>query len=226
MTQLPLVSLIAMLACAPALTACKWTLLSPTPDDDRRRQVRDLKEEVKELEAKRTELKENIAQLTKPIAESSTRDAEIVEATPLLVGVTISGHFGPSKSTAQTPNGSAESAPVTGCEAVISLYPSDGRDRFLQIVGRASVSVFQLGADGKSQNLGQRDYSPVEVRDAWRMGLGWGGTHYTLEVPLEATGWKCEGTVTVKLEFTDGITGNKFDAQCEMTTPKRGSDEK
>ncbi len=228
MLQLPLVSLIAMLACAPALTACnKFTALRPTPDDDLRRQVRDLKEEVKNLKAERTELKENIAQLAKPVAESSTRDAEIVEATPQVVGVTIRGHVGPSKSTAQTPNGSAESAPVTGCEAVIYLSPSDGHGRFLQIVGRARVSVFQLTADGKSQTLGQCDYSPAEVRDAWRLDvMGLMGTHYTLKVPLSAPDWKCEGTVTVKLEFTDGITGKKFDAQCEMTTPKRGSDDK
>lgn len=224
MPRLPLVSLIAMLACALALTACnKYTVLSPTPDDDLRRQVRDLKEEVKNLKAERTELKENITQLAKPVAESSTRDAEIVEATPQVVGVTISGHVGPSKSTAQTPEQSAESVQVNGCGAVIYLSPSDGRGRFLQIVGRARVSVFQLTADGKSQTLGQCDYSPAEVRDAWRSGLM--GTHYTLKVPLSPD-WKCEGTVTVKLEFTDGLTGNKFDAQCEMTTPKRGSDDK
>lgn len=211
--------------CAPSLTACRYTISAPTtPDGDLKRQVRDLNDQVKQLKRERDELQENIAKLGKPAADGSTPDPEILEATPQIVAVELEGHFGPSEPTAQTSKQSDETAQVNSCDAVIYLSPSDRYGRFLQMVGRVSVSVFQLAADGKSQNLGQRDYSPRELRDAWRSGFM--GTHYTLEVPLSAPDWKCEGTLTVKLKFTNGITGKQIEATCEMNRKSGGSDAK
>ncbi len=182
-------------------------VMMPTDNDGLRREVQGLREQVSALEAQRMELQQQLAAATKPVAEAGSIDAQVAEATPQLVSLTVEAgsHF--------LSKPSANGGPT--CEAVIYLKPTDGRGRFMQIVGRARASAFQLHADGRVVNLGTAQWDPIEVRDAWRDGIF--GAHYTLRLPLTAEGWSCGGApVTVRVEFTSQPDGRTFSAQREM----------
>lgn len=205
-------TLLVAALCGASLMGCSSArVMMPTDNDGLRREVQTLREQVSTLEAQRAELQQQLAAATKPIAEAGTVDAEIAEATPQLVSLTLEAgsHFA-SKGTASEP---------TVCEAVMYVKPTDGRGRFMQIVGRARASAFQLHADGRVVNLGSAQWNPIEVRDAWRDGMF--GAHYTLRLPLAAEGWSCGGgPVTVRVEFISQPDGRTFSAQRELPFQK------
>lgn len=186
-------------------------VMMPTDNDGLRREVQGLREQVSALEAQRAELQQQLAAATKPAAEAGSVDAQVAEATPQLVSLTVeSGSHYLSKGTA---SGSST------CEAVVYLKPTDGRGRFMQIVGMARASAFQLHADGRVVSLGTAQWNPIEVRDAWRDGIF--GAHYTLRLPLAGEGWNCGGgSVTVRIEFISQPDGRTFSAQREVPFQK------
>jgi len=181
-------------------------VMMPTDNDGLRREVQGLREQVSALEAQRNELQQQLAAATKPV-EAGSVDAQVAEATPQLVSLTLeAGSHYLSKGT-----GSGSST----CEAIVYLKPADGRGRFLQIVGSARASAFQLHADGRVVSLGTARWNPIEVRDAWRDGIL--GAHYTLRLPLAAEGWNCGGVpVTVRVEFISQPDGRTLSAQREL----------
>lgn len=192
------------------LGGCNPVAVTPNQNDALRRQVRDLEEQVKSAKAKQIELEQQLAQSAKAAEEKSSIDPAILAATPHVALVQIGGSSGFLASKVGVETG--------GCTARIYLDPSDGLGRFLQIVGSVQISIFELKADGKSQTLGHAEFSPGQVRDAWRGGIL--GTHYTFEIPLTATDWNCQGSVTAKLEFRDGTTGKLFTAERQLTLQK------
>ncbi len=197
----------AVTATALALASCNPVALTPTSDDPLRVQVRDLKEQVSSLEAKNAQLEIQLATLAGQSSLQTGVDPEVVAATPMLVRIVIepASHF--------------ESDQRTNlCTARVYVAPSDGLGRFIQIVGRVNLSIFDLGADGTSRTLATATYSPKQVSDAWRGGLM--GSHYTFELPLAADGWVCGGRVTAQLQFTDGLTSKRIDAQRELAHQK------
>jgi len=205
-------TLLFAVMCGASLMGCSSArVMMPTDNDGLRREVQTLREQVSTLEAQRAELQQQLAVATKPIAEAGAVDAEIAEATPQLVSLTLeSGSHFASKGAASEP---------TVCEAVMYIKPTDGRGRFMQIVGRARASAFQLHADGRVVNLGTAQWNPIEVRDAWRDGMF--GSHYTLRLPLSAEGWSCGGgSVTVRIEFVSQPDGRTFSAQRELPFQK------
>jgi outer membrane murein-binding lipoprotein Lpp len=205
-------TLLVTAVCGASLMGCSSArVMMPTDNDVLRREVRALREQVSTLEAQRAELQQQLEAATKPIAAAGTVDAEVAEATPQLVSLTLEAgsHFA-SKGTASEP---------TVCEAVMYVKPTDGLGRFMQIVGRARASAFQLHADGRVVNLGSAQWNPIEVRDAWRDGMF--GAHYTLRLPLAAEGWSCGGgPVTVRVEFISQPDGRTYYAQRELPFQK------
>ncbi len=199
---------------------CNATALAPNQNDALRSQIRDLGEKVKSLEAQRIELQQQIASMEKNAQDKSGADPDILTATPRLATVQIDGssHFQFTEPAAGSTAGSDDAGSKRWCIARVYLEPADGLGRFLQIVGSVKISVFELRAGGQSQTLGHGEFSPLQVRDAWRGGLM--GTHYTFEIPLAGEGWKGQGSVTVKLEFVDGTTGRTFTTQREITRQK------
>ena len=189
---------------------CNPTVFTPNQNDELRRQVRDLEEQVNAAKAKQVELEQQLAQSAKSAEEKSSIDPAILAATPHVASVQIGGSSGYLASKVGVETG--------GCTARIYLEPSDGLGRFLQIVGSVQISVFDLKAGGNSQTLGTAEFSPGQVRDAWRGGIL--GTHYTFEIPLTGSGWDCQGSVTAKLEFRDGTTGKIFTAERQLIFQK------
>jgi len=204
MLLLAMYAVVAMLS----TTGCSSArVMMPTDNDGLRREVQALREQVSALEAQRAELQQQLAAATTPIAEVGTLDAQVAEATPRLVSLVVEGasHFRAGGSASGT----------STCEAVIYIKPTDGRGRFMQIVGRARASAFQLHADGRVASLGAAEWGPIEVRDAWRDGIF--GAHYTLRLPLAAEGWTCAaGTVTVRVEFASQPDGRTYASQREI----------
>ncbi len=202
--------IIGAIAAIFSLGGCNPVVLTPNQNDALRRQVRDLQEQVNSAKAKQVELEQQIAQSAKAAEEKSSIDPAILAATPHVAMVQIGSPSGFLASKAGVETG--------GCTARIYLEPSDGLGRFLQIVGSVQISIFELKAGGKSQTLGQAEFSPGQVRDAWRGGLL--GTHYTFEIPLAGSGWNCQGSVTAKLEFRDGTTGKLFTSERQLILQK------
>jgi hypothetical protein len=189
---------------------CNPTVFTPNQNDALRRQVRDLEEQVNAAKAKQVELEQQLVQSAKSAEEKSSIDPAILAATPHVASVQIGGSSGFLASKVGVETG--------GCTARIYLEPSDGLGRFLQIVGSVQISVFDLRAGGKSQTLGTAEFSPSQVRDAWRGGIL--GSHYTFEIPLAGSDWNCQGSVTAKLEFLDGTTGKIFTAERQLIQQK------
>ena len=189
---------------------CNPTVFTPNQNDALRRQVRDLEEQVNAAKAKQVELEQQLVQSAKSAEEKSSIDPAILAATPHVASVQIGGSSGYLASKVGVETG--------GCTARIYLEPSDGLGRFLQIVGSVQISVFDLKAGGKSQTLGTAEFSPSQVRDAWRGGIL--GSHYTFEIPLAGSDWNCQGSVTAKLEFLDGTTGKIFTAERQLIQQK------
>lgn len=196
-----------LLAVALSLSSCSPIALTPTSDDPLRVQVRDLKEQVSSLEAKNAQLELKLETRAKQSKSPTGVDPEVLAATPMLVRMVIepASHFEADKRSSL-------------CVARVYVAPSDGLGRFIQIVGRVNLSIFDLSADGTSRTLATAVYSPKQVSDAWRGGLM--GSHYTFELPLAADGWACGGRVTARLQFTDGVTAKRIEVQSELAHQK------
>ncbi len=186
--------------CTLVAAGCQPVALMPTTNDGLRREVRDLREEIVALKAQKAQL----ATLAVETQGATGRDPEVVAATPALVAVSIepASHFELDERT-------------NTCVARVYVAPSDGVGRFIQLVGSVSLSLFDLSADGSSRTLATARYSPLQVRDAWRGGLM--GSHYTFEVPLASDGWSCQGRVTARLQFVDGLSNRRLEAQREVS---------
>jgi len=201
------VVLVAALCGVTTIGCSSARVMVPSDNDGLRREVQALREQVSALQAQRAELQQQLAAATKPIAEAGSVDAQVAEATPQLVSLSVESgsHY--------LSSGSASGHST--CEAVIYIKPADGRGRFMQIVGRARASAFQLHADGRVVSLGTAQWDPIEVRDAWRDGIF--GAHYTLRLPLAAEGWSCgAGPVTVRVEFISQPDGRTLSGQREL----------
>ncbi len=190
--------------CTLVAAGCQPVALMPTTNDGLRREVRDLREEIAALKAQKAQLDAQLATLAVETQGATGRDPEVVAATPALVAVAIepASHFELDERT-------------NTCVARVYVAPSDGLGRFIQLVGSVSLSLFDLSADGSSRTLATATYSPLQVRDAWRGGLM--GSHYTFEVPLASDGWSCQGRVTARLQFVDGLSNRRLEAQREVS---------
>lgn len=225
-------------ACAAiaALGGCQAKVLSPTPADQLRRQNADLAAKVASLERQlseaRTAMAESVAHRANPERGTGAgRDAaggapalspEAIAATPHLAGVSIAG----SSHTDQPLQGD-------GCVARLYMTPVDGLGRFIQVVGTASVTLYWSPPGCEAEVLSCHEFGPLALRDAYRSGFG--GTHYTLEWPIERKGsardpgsvapapWTCGAAVEAKIEFTDAHSGRVFTARralAALATPK------
>ena len=201
------VMFVLTVAAAGVMSGCNPVALTPTSDDPLRVQVRDLSEKLSSLEAKNAQLEAQLASLAKESQLTTGINPEVIAATPKLARIAIesASHFESDIRTSL-------------CTARVYVEPSDTLGRFIQLVGRVDLSIFDLHADGTSRTLATGSYSPTQVSGAWRGGIM--GSHYTFELPLAADGWSCAGRVTARLKYTDGVTGRTIEAQHELTHQK------
>lgn len=214
---------------ALGLQACQAKVLSPTPADQLRRQNVELAAKVESLEQQLSEARTAMATAqarhlaVAPVASADggsggaaaqPLSAEAVEATPHLAGIGIA-------------SSSHTDRPIRGdgCVARIYLTPVDGLGRFIQVVGTASVTLYWSPPGCQAEVISCHEVGPLALRDAYRSGFG--GSHYTLEWPIElpaagggegpdiplASRWACGGPVEVKVEFIDAYSGRVFTAR-------------
>jgi outer membrane murein-binding lipoprotein Lpp len=199
---------------------CSGKVLSPSPADQLRRQNAELSAKVESLERQLSEARTALAAAEQRASagagtseSASTLSPEAIEATPHLAGITIAGS-------------SHTDRPISsdGCVARVYVSPVDGRGRFMQVVGTASVTLYWSPPGCAAEVLSCQEFGPVALRDAYRSGFG--GTHYTLEWPVATdpsgegkadgapgSAWTCGSPVEVKVEFTDARSGRVFTAR-------------
>lgn len=194
-------------------------------NDALRRQVIDLESQVASLSAERGELQAKLAELAREreaAVDSGSAAAEVVESLPRCAGIEFSRF-----------TGVADRDGIPGPEAIdVYIRPFDGRQRFVQVAGRLSVTATlvpsgtaaePLGtakASGSSpggsptqaqpRTLAKVDLGPRDLREAYRSGPL--GTHYTVSLPLDPANQTLDGVIVVYATFTDAISGLSHEA--------------
>lgn len=96
---------------------------------------------------------------------------ELALALPRVVTLTFAGSAGIDRRNPQAPR------------LVMDVETLDGRNRFVQVVGRLRITAAQ-GPAPAARPLADITLQPVELREAFRSGIL--GTRYAVEVPLPA----------------------------------------
>lgn len=178
---------------------------SASEENDRlRRQVHELTDRIKRLEGERDELRVKLA------AESAARRDALppaaAEALPACTSLEI-----------DTLSGLRPADRARPAEAIsICFIPRDGRGRFVQVVGSATVAAVKVPAGWSGAEpptdapvVAAAALTPPQVRDAYRSGLT--GTYYEAVLPLRAPVLRAtSGTpdsILIHIEFTDALTG-------------------
>jgi hypothetical protein len=192
-------------AVLPLIAGCRATVLKPTPADALREQVQSLEIEVDRLALRNRELE---ASLAKALSEAPAHsiDAEAFAVQPHLARLGVG-----SASGIRIAGPSKDGSPIPG-NLTIYVEPVDGRGRFLQVTGRISIQASMPIEGAEPIRLGERSFSPAEVRDAWRGGFM--GSHYTFEVPVElpaaSLADRSDPQASVLVVFRDAIGGGEF----------------
>lgn len=197
---------VAILSLAALVFAgCRGTALKPTPADRLREQVQSLEIEVDRLSMRNRELESALAEATMAAPKHSI-DPEAAAAQAHLARIGI-GSASVIRIAVNDPSLATSPGTLT-----VYLEPMDGRGRFLQVTGRVSIQASMLVEGGDPIRIGERSFSPGDVRDAWRSGFM--GTHYTFEMPVEVPANAIVGTsepqASVLVVFRDAIGGGEF----------------
>ena len=201
---------IAAVACcaAIALTGCRSKPKNFDNDNDAlRRQVAELETQLAQMTAERNEFEAQLIELGR-VREAGSGDlgADVIAALPRCAGIRI-GRY----------SGLVDRDDLEGPEAIaVYVNTFDGRQRFVQVVGRLTIEVTELppvdGSDDRPPRvLGEVVLEPADLRDAYRSSPA--GTHYTVRIPLPAPQGPVAGTVVIRAELQDLVSGMRFDAQ-------------
>ena len=100
-----------------------------------------------------------------------------------------------------------------GVDDAVRLYlrPVDPRGRFVQVVGRARISVVRIPPGGEAVTVGRCEIDPGSLDAAYRSGIA--GTHYTLVCPVTGDVPDHAIELTVKVGLTDLQTGANLETQ-------------
>lgn len=179
------------------LCGCRLGGGSLEAENDRLRRRRlELEERLALVEAERDELRAKVRQLGE--ARGSDLSGEALEALPRVAALEIEGL-----------SGLAPAEPGRDARGVrVYVRTLDGRRRFTPAVGTLTVFCDLLPPAGApwSARSASRTLSALEVREAYRSGLT--GTHYAVEVPLEVPASERRGTLVLRAELRDALTGS------------------
>ena len=180
------------------LTAGCGSFKKVSEENDRlRARVMELEDENRELTGRSAELNGQVRRLTRdlPIPQ------EIRDATPHVADLSIA-------TVSHATDTDNDGRPDT---LLVYIEPTDGRGRFVQMVGTLSVHAATLPAGGDAITLGRVTLGPPELRDAYRSTFL--GTHYTVEVPITIADPATQTVCTVSVEFVEGYTGRRVTTQ-------------
>ena len=206
-------SLATLLTLAAFLSACSSARISKE-NDRLREENQSLKVQVETLSATNAELNAKLRELAeKP---SAPMDADALAALPRVASIEIANLTGFYPGDREKP--------ATAIH--IYLRPLDGRQRFTQAVAAEAflftdtVAIEEQSAATPRVQLSRR-LSPIDVRDAYRSGLT--GTHYEIDLPLDAPLKDRNLSILVRAEFTDALTGvtHKVEKLVKPPTPTK-----
>lgn len=181
-----------------ALGAGCGSVKKASEENDRlRARLLELEDENRQLAGRTAELDAQLKSLASELPVSQ----EIRDATPHVAEISIA-----SVSHAADTDGDGQVDMM-----VLYVSPSDGRGRFVQMVGDLAVHAATIPVEGDAVTLGRLSVSPGELRDRYRSTFL--GTHYTIEVPITVTDPATQTDGTVKVEFVDAYNGRKVSAQ-------------
>jgi hypothetical protein len=175
---------------------------SVSEENDRLRQ--EAQEHAKSQQALQGQIDELKVKLAEATKAQNPLTAEVLEAMPRVTGIDIDSLSGFEPTDV--------SLPATG--VAVWFEPHDGRGRFVQAVGTATIEALVLaptlkeGENAAPERLAITTLTPSQLRDAYRSSFT--GTHYTadlkLDKPLDRTPGRTPSLV-IRVEFQDAITG-------------------
>lgn len=178
-------TLVLVVLCLSAL-GCRSGARIAAANDGLRLEREAQAERITELEAEnaelRTKLTEANARAESPLPE------DVIEALPRVAAIELTRF-----------------CHVESRLVVWSVKPTDGRGRFVQMVGTLELRAVSSGAE--PELLAERILSPTEVRDAYASGLAGTGYRVIFEQAKEAT-----GPITLTATLHDHITGATHEA--------------
>jgi hypothetical protein len=193
---LPLLTAAAIVATA-ALIGCGRRDFA-NENDVLRARVLELETQTAALERRIVELEAELAAQTIPPASLAP---EIAANTPQVADISIDrlSHF------------QDDDEDGTIDALIVYIVPADGRDRFVQLVGRLSLHAALLPMDDEPQTIARVDLSPGAVRDAYRSSFM--GTHYTIDAPVSLPADAAAfDACDVRVTYEDGRTGRRLEA--------------
>lgn len=193
----------AILGALSLLAGCSVTAVAPTAADRNRERVLELENEIAALTRRNAELETALAaaQHAAPTRiDGAAVPADALAAAPLATTLRF-GRFG------GVIDGERDGRPD---RVRIYLELLDGRDRAVQVAGRAVVEAILVDPAGGARSLGVVELNPAAWQDAFRTGFL--GTHYSVEIPFT---WSPElvGSVLVRATVDDAVTGRQLRAE-------------
>jgi hypothetical protein len=170
-------------------------------NDTLRRRVLELEQQVQLAQAGKSEALAKISELEK--ARQAPLPPEVLEALPRVAGIEIDRLSGP-----------IDKDGTPGPDAItVAVSTYDGRRRFVQAVGTLTIEASLLPAQIGSAPipLGTLTLGPKDLREAYRYDLT--GIYYSATLPLAQPNSPLEGTIVLRAEFDDAVTGEVFRAE-------------
>jgi hypothetical protein len=205
-------SLGALAAAAVALPGCFGVRNFENENDALRRKVLELEERARLAEADRDETRVKLAESERVRREALP--ADVLDALPRCTAIEVNRLSGPD-----------DKDGVAGPETIsIGVSTVDGRRRFVQVAGTLRVEATLLPAQlGRTPVLlGSASLGPKELRDSYRYDIT--GVYYAARVPLVDPNRPLEGTMVMRAELLDALTGQVFKAErvIELGAPGGG----
>ncbi len=194
--------LLTLVALSFAAAGCGSGAKRASLENDRlRAEALDLKDRIVGLEKRNAELE---AELLRASAEPRSLAEEYRANAPHVASISI-GRLSHAR------DDDGDGRPDT---LVLYVKPSDGLDRFVQMVGHLSAHAAILPTNGDAVTIGRANLGPAEVRQAYRSSAL--GTHYTVTLPIESPPDAQTTTVIAQVEFTDAYDGRVLTARSDI----------
>ncbi|HRJ49289.1 MAG: hypothetical protein KF787_10910 [Phycisphaeraceae bacterium] len=180
-----------------------------TANDELRARVATLESQNRLLTAQRDELAAKLAEEQRVREGVVGRD--VLAAIPRCAGIEIDSLSGVAPADPE--------APVSGF--ILYIRTLDGERRFVQAVGTLRVEVLQLDEPVRGEParvVASAVVGPADLRSAYRSGFG--GTHYSVELPAPASADERGRPYMIRARFEDALTGVAHDAS-HQTSPRR-----
>jgi hypothetical protein len=181
----------------------KWSEI-----DQLREELAASREQIETLSAERDEARAKLVEAERVRLSTGDLSSEAAAALPRVVAIKIDRLSG------LTDSHPDDGRPYDAIE--VYLKPSDGRERFVQIVGSVSVRADLVPPVGSKQapaTISSATYDAGQLREAYRSTIL--STHYTLRMPIETMPALdiADSNIALSVEFLDALTGQVHRAE-------------